>query len=300
MKKVPIIIGIYKITSPIGRIYVGQSFGINGRWKTYFKLRCKKQPELYDSLLEYGVENHTFEIIHVIEKCELTKLEIKLELNRLEVYYIKLFDSFNTPHGLNLTSGGGSKKIVSDETRKRLRESHLGQVAWNKGIKLPEHSERMSGENNPMYGFKFSTESIIEREEIKRKIKEQKIADGTYVPITRSPEAIEKGLETKRKIEEEQKANGTYVKPTRSVETRKKISESKKNMTQEEKDAATKKQLETKNNRTQEEKDAVTAKTNATKRKKKEKQIADGTYVKRKFSPESLAKKQEKEISIKN
>ena len=34
-----IMIGIYKITSPIGRIYIGQSIDVERRFKNYYKLK---------------------------------------------------------------------------------------------------------------------------------------------------------------------------------------------------------------------------------------------------------------------
>jgi hypothetical protein len=65
-------IGIYKIISPNGKIYIGQSINIEQRWsKDYKTLRCKTQPKLYNSLKKYGFENHIFE---VIEECEEFKL----------------------------------------------------------------------------------------------------------------------------------------------------------------------------------------------------------------------------------
>jgi len=70
-------IGIYKITNPKGAVYIGQSKNIDKRWKDYFKLRCKKQPLIYYSLLKYGVDNHTFEVIQECNKDELNGLEYK-------------------------------------------------------------------------------------------------------------------------------------------------------------------------------------------------------------------------------
>ena len=67
------IIGIYKITSPNNRIYIGQSRNIKRLLYRYSRLECKEQPILYRSLLKYGIENHIFEII---EECELDKLNI--------------------------------------------------------------------------------------------------------------------------------------------------------------------------------------------------------------------------------
>jgi hypothetical protein len=53
------IIGIYKITSPSNKIYIGQSNNILYRWKyCYKKLNCKSQRHLYNSLMKYGFDNH--------------------------------------------------------------------------------------------------------------------------------------------------------------------------------------------------------------------------------------------------
>lgn len=61
-------IGIYKITNPNGKNYIGQSINIEKRFNQYKKLTCKNQVILYRSLLKYGVENHIFE---VIEECNI-------------------------------------------------------------------------------------------------------------------------------------------------------------------------------------------------------------------------------------
>ena len=43
-------IGIYKITSLTGKVYIGQSTNLEKRKDDYVKLRCNKQPKLYNSL----------------------------------------------------------------------------------------------------------------------------------------------------------------------------------------------------------------------------------------------------------
>ena len=131
-------IGIYKITNPKGKIYIGQSVNIEKRWNRYKNLipkDCIGQPLIYRSLIKYGVKNHIFEII---ELCN------KEELNKLESYYIALYNSFNSKCGLNLTSGGTNylfsdisrrkmsiaqkNKIVSKETRLKLSEANKGKT----------------------------------------------------------------------------------------------------------------------------------------------------------------------------
>jgi len=90
--------GIYKITSPSGRMYIGQSVDIYERFATYRRIRCKKQFSLYNSFLKHGFESHKFEIMC---QCE------RMELNWFEKYYVDLFQTFNSRRGLNLRDGGG-------------------------------------------------------------------------------------------------------------------------------------------------------------------------------------------------
>lgn len=110
-------IGIYKITSPSKRIYIGQGLDIDRRWNEYRLLHCKTQTRLYNSLKKYGFDKHKFEIVQLCEKEQL---------NELEKYYVDLFQTFNNKYGLNLRDGGGNKCILSDETKKRMSESSKG------------------------------------------------------------------------------------------------------------------------------------------------------------------------------
>lgn len=110
------ICGIYKITSPSGGIYIGQSIDIINRKWTYASMKCQDQQRLYNSLKKYGWKNHNFEIIH---KCS------ESDLNELEKYYIKEYKSFNTEHGMNLTEGGNQHKH-SEETKQKISKSHIG------------------------------------------------------------------------------------------------------------------------------------------------------------------------------
>ena len=57
------IVGIYKITNPKGRVYIGQSINIFKRFSYYKMLQCKGQKKVYSSLVKYGYENHKFEIV---------------------------------------------------------------------------------------------------------------------------------------------------------------------------------------------------------------------------------------------
>jgi group I intron endonuclease len=110
-------IGIYKITSPKGRIYVGQSNDIKKRWEYYTKLKCNQQRKIYNSLKKYGIENHKFEII---EECDLSLL------NEREIYWGNFYNSLSK-NNLNLKLGNSRGKI-SEETRQKMSNSQKGKI----------------------------------------------------------------------------------------------------------------------------------------------------------------------------
>lgn len=125
------ICGIYKITSPTGRIYIGQSVDINQRKCKYRCLNCKSQTKIYASLHKYGWDKHKFEIIHV---CEPDKL------NELEAYYITLYNTFNSRYGMNLRDGGASRGRMSDESKIRIGLAKRGK----KIVFSEQHKRRLS------------------------------------------------------------------------------------------------------------------------------------------------------------
>ena len=88
---------IYKITSPSNRIYIGQAVNFKRRKREYKRNNCKAQTLLYNSIAKYGFDNHLIEVI------EETTKELADER---EIYWIAYFNTFNTPNGMNLTSGG--------------------------------------------------------------------------------------------------------------------------------------------------------------------------------------------------
>lgn len=106
------IVGIYKITSPKGRVYIGQSSNVLHRWETYKKVLCKGQPRLYMSLLKYGTENHTFE---VIEECSIE------QLNERERYWQEFYDVIGR-NGLNckLTKTEDKSGKNSEEVKEKI------------------------------------------------------------------------------------------------------------------------------------------------------------------------------------
>jgi group I intron endonuclease len=119
------VIGIYKITNPKNRIYIGQSVHIHNRFAQYKKYHCKKQPRLYSSLMKYGYENHKFEIISI---CTVD------ELNEQERYYQELYCCLNKS-GLNciITKLGDRSGYATDESKQKMS---ISQKNRNKEVNL--------------------------------------------------------------------------------------------------------------------------------------------------------------------
>jgi group I intron endonuclease len=139
-------IGIYKITSPSGKVYIGQSWHIERRWKTYRISQCKSQPAIYKSLVKYGHKAHKFQIIN-----ELPIDVSQSTINQLEEAYIEIYRSAGIKM-LNMMSGGAPGK-PNEEVLVKLRKpksaEHRKNISlavkkqWDQGIKKPftHHTE---------------------------------------------------------------------------------------------------------------------------------------------------------------
>lgn len=153
--------GIYKITSPNGKIYIGETVNLKKRCLCYLTPnRIKKQRGIYNSLIKYGVETHKFEIL---EFCEPKDLKIR------ERYYQELYNTVN--EGLNCfySSTGEKIKKHSDETIKIMSAKSLGinnpfYGKKHNEISLKKISESSKGVNNPNYGGKLVNDDWIEKQ----------------------------------------------------------------------------------------------------------------------------------------
>ena len=114
---------IYKITSPSGKIYIGQTLNIKKRINSYKSNSCNRQFKLYNSLIKYSWNNH---IIEIIEDCDYNIIDEK------EIYWIEYYDSYN--NGLNLTIGGKGKNGMTYSNKKNISKANKGKIAWNKGL----------------------------------------------------------------------------------------------------------------------------------------------------------------------
>ena len=158
MAKREIICGIYKITSPSGKVYIGLSINIHQRWHIYKGLFCKSQPRIFRSLKKYGWGAHIFEIIHVCTEDELSDLEI---------FYEELYDSTNPKTGLHSLKAGRHGKHTN-ESKENIRKALKGKpksedavrnntisnkIAWAKKMAEPDYnSEENKKQRKEVFG----------------------------------------------------------------------------------------------------------------------------------------------------
>ncbi len=140
-------IGIYKITSPNGKFYIGQTIDHLRRFRHYKNLKSIEQPRLHRSFLKYGVETHKF---HFIFEC------LKDELTKWERHFQELYNS-TSKNGLNCIlvktdefSGGHSeesKQKISNamKGRKPSKKQNEWLLNYNKTRILSKESrEKLS------------------------------------------------------------------------------------------------------------------------------------------------------------
>lgn len=143
-----IVCGIYKITSPTGRVYIGQSVDINHRFGSYIKMYVKNegQVKLYRSFLKHGVENHSFEII---EECS------EEELNCRERFWQDDFDVLNGGLNCRLTKTEDKSGKVSNETLSKMSQASIGNQHWLGKTHSQETKDKIGNANR---GRKHSEE----------------------------------------------------------------------------------------------------------------------------------------------
>lgn len=204
------ITGIYKITSPSNKIYIGQSIDILSRCMSYKNYSCKNQILLYNSLKKHGFDKHKFEVL-----CQCDEEQ----LNKLEKYYVDLFQSFNTSHGLNIRDGGGSNGRHSEETKRKISESLKGH---------PVSDECRNGMRLRNKGKKLSVESVKKREETRKK-NGYKPSEETKKKMSLARIGHIPSEESRRKMSESRKGVPTGRKGMKHTEeSKRKMSEARK------------------------------------------------------------------------
>ena len=133
-------VGIYKITNPEGKVYIGKSNNIEKRFKSYRQFQHKQQPSLYKSFKKYGWVNHEY---NIIEECSEDII-----LDR-EKYYINEYKQSLMTLNRTQGSGKGIKKIT--EADKIVRSNRMKQM-WDGGKVIGRKGRKfIDVKNNKQY-----------------------------------------------------------------------------------------------------------------------------------------------------
>lgn len=138
--------GIYMCTcSGNNKSYIGQAKDVKTR-------KCEHLSELrggyhFNAYLQRSYDKYKEDSLVwvVLEYCDENELDDK------EIYWIAYYDTYR--NGFNANEGGNGNRGYqkSEETKRKLTESL--KISWAAADdRRKEFSERMTGENNPMYG----------------------------------------------------------------------------------------------------------------------------------------------------
>ena len=114
-------VGIYKITNPENKSYIGLSREIKNRWKSYKNMQFQSNSRLKESFKKYGYDNHAFEILEEIQLIEDTYGKNTAVLRKRERYWINKLDTFY--NGLNQNGGGSGCGSHTPESKQKISEA---------------------------------------------------------------------------------------------------------------------------------------------------------------------------------
>ena len=130
--------GVYKLTFPNGKAYIGSSVNIKVRWANGKGYDFDNAP-VGKAIQEYGWENVNKEILYVSDDIE--------ELHLMEGIYIEKYRTTDPEFGYNMMGKDGNINAISDALRVKFSE---GMKEYHKRIKENPNDYRASL-TNPDY-----------------------------------------------------------------------------------------------------------------------------------------------------
>ena len=218
---------VYMHTSPSGKVYIGITSGNpKDRWKNGFGYLKKNkngdytQPSMARAINKYGWDSFQHNIL--FENLS------KQEAEHKERLFVAFWETNNPKFGYNIRGGGGSCGTMSEESRKKISESRMGEKNPNFGkplsLEARQHlSEIRTGEGNPFYGKHLSDEH---KQKISEANKGRKHTKETCKKISKANKGRKLSEETKNKISESLKGeNAPNYGKHLSEETKRKLRE---------------------------------------------------------------------------
>jgi group I intron endonuclease len=130
---------IYKATGPGGKVYIGQTRrSLADRQKVH---KHRATPGHGTTIFQLAISKHGWDSF---TWEQIDTAESQAELNAKEKQWIATLKSNDPKYGYNCTDGG-SRFVVTEEIKQKLRSSHQGPKPWLVGKHLSgEHRKKLS------------------------------------------------------------------------------------------------------------------------------------------------------------
>lgn len=143
---------VYIHISPSKKVYVGITCqAVKRRWAG--GNGYKECPRFYGAIKKYGWENFEHRVLLTGLKKEGAEAE--------EIRLIKHFQSNNPEYGYNIENGGNCANTHSEETKRKISIANIGKIVTEESRKKmsESHKGKQIGSDNPFYG-KHHTEEV--------------------------------------------------------------------------------------------------------------------------------------------
>lgn len=183
---------IYRYKSPSGKYYIGQTVDELHRRYIFLSKHTYGGIKIDNARKKYGPENFEYS---VLMKVEGDDQEVKQTLDVLEMWFIRIYDSFK--NGYNSTEGGGGMVGYkhTEEWKNNHSEKLTGHYSWSRGTTLSEETKRKMSESR--IGHKTSEET---RRKISEKLKGKIYSEETKRKMSESRKGKSPGNKGRHKV----------------------------------------------------------------------------------------------------